>query len=63
MMSVDPVYKEALMPLRCTTREARSRLVENPLSVQLLSGAFISGVGIHLTRAGDTVVAIKADDA
>ena len=62
---VDLVYKEgfdASFGARPVKR-AIQRLVENPLSVQLLSGAFISGAGIHLTRAGDTVVAIKADDA
>lgn len=44
-------------------KRAIQRLVENPLSVQLLAGEFLSSGAIHLTRVGDAVVAIKAEDA
>jgi len=36
------------------------RLVENPLSVQLLAGDFGPSSKIRLTRVGDAVVAVKA---
>ncbi|HKL57579.1 MAG TPA: ATP-dependent chaperone ClpB [Sphaerochaeta sp.] len=41
-------------------KRAIQRLVENPLSVQLLAGEFHSAGAIHLTREGDAVVAVKA---
>ncbi len=41
-------------------KRAIQRLVENPLSVQLLAGEFLSSEAIHLTRVGDKVVAVKA---
>lgn len=41
-------------------KRAIQRLVENPLSVQLLSGSFAPSSEIRLTVDGDEVVAIKA---
>ena len=41
-------------------KRAIQRLVENPLSVQLLAGDFLSGSEIRLTRIGERVVAVRA---
>lgn len=41
-------------------KRAIQRLVENPLSVQLLTGDFVTGAGIRLTKVGEKVVAVKA---
>ncbi|HKL58350.1 MAG TPA: ATP-dependent chaperone ClpB [Sphaerochaeta sp.] len=41
-------------------KRAIQRLVENPLSVQLLAGNFLSGSEIRLTRIGERVVAVRA---
>jgi len=41
-------------------KRAIQRLVENPLSVQLLAGDFGTSAEIRLTRADDKVVAVKA---
>ena len=41
-------------------KRAIQRLVENPLSVQLLAGDFLSGSEIRLTRVGERVVALRA---
>ncbi len=62
---VDLVFKEgfdASFGARPVKR-AIQRLVENPLSVQLLTGTFVSGSPIRLTRVDDAVVAVKAEDA
>lgn len=59
---VDLVFREgfdATFGARPVKR-AIQRLVENPLSVQLLSGSFAPSSAIRLTVDGDEVVAIKA---
>lgn len=57
------LYKEGYDPVfgARPIRRAVQRLVENPLSVQLLSGDFGPGSKILLTLQGDEVVARKID--
>ncbi|HKL59114.1 MAG TPA: ATP-dependent chaperone ClpB [Sphaerochaeta sp.] len=40
-------------------KRAIQRMVENPLSVQLLAGTFDSGSAIHLKRVDEEIVAVK----
>nr|WP_321296692.1 ATP-dependent chaperone ClpB [uncultured Sphaerochaeta sp.] len=56
---VDALYEEGFDPVYGARpiKRAVQRLVENPLSVQLLSGAFPPDSSIHLTRSGDQIIA------
>ncbi|NCC12322.1 MAG: ATP-dependent chaperone ClpB [Spirochaetia bacterium] len=56
---VDALYEEGFDPVYGARpiKRAVQRLVENPLSVQLLSGAFPPDSSIHLSRSGDQIIA------
>ncbi len=56
---VDALYEEGFDPVYGARpiKRAVQKLVENPLSVQLLSGAFPPDSSIHLTRSGDKIIA------
>ena len=56
---VDALYEEGYDPVYGARpiKRAIQRLVENPLSVQLLSGAFSPDSSIHLVRSGDQIIA------
>ena len=56
---VEALYEEGFDPVYGARpiKRAVQRLVENPLSVQLLSGAFAPDASIHLIRSGDQIIA------
>ncbi len=56
---VEALYEEGFDPVYGARpiKRAVQRMVENPLSVQLLSGAFAPDASIHLIRSGDQIIA------
>lgn len=56
---VDVLYEEGYDPVYGARpiKRAVQRLVENPLSVQLLSASFSPDASIHLVRKGDQIIA------
>ncbi|MDX9915125.1 MAG: AAA family ATPase, partial [Sphaerochaeta sp.] len=56
---VDAIYEEGYDPLYGARpiKRAIQKMVENPLSLMLLSGTFAEGATIHLSMDGPTVVA------